>query len=64
MSIVNTSIPYNYNALRKNLNELVRFYPFLNLQIVGKSVMGNNIYVVKLGKGSKQVFYSGGIHRK
>lgn len=63
MSIVNTTIPYTYKVLRNNLTQLIRFYPFLNLQIVGKSILGNNIYVVKLGKGSKQVFYSGAIHR-
>ena len=62
MSIVNTSVPYNSFLLRQNLDSLLRTYPFLNVQTVGNSVLGDDIFVVKLGKGSKQVFYSGAIH--
>lgn len=64
MSIVDTSIPYNSRILRKDLVALVRQYPFLNVQTVGNSILGDNIYVVKLGRGPKQVFYSAAIHRK
>ena len=62
MSIVPTNVNYTYNLLRSNLISLNSLYPFLNLQIVGNSVMGKNIYVIKLGKGPNKVFYSGGIH--
>ena len=62
MSIVSTSIPYNSSILKKNLTMLVRTYPFLNIQTVGNSILGNPIYVIKLGRGSKKVFYSGSIH--
>lgn len=62
MSIVSTSIPYHSNILRQNLNLLLRNYPFLNVQTVGNSVLGKSIYVVKLGHGSKKVFYSASIH--
>lgn len=62
MSIVPTNVNYTYNLLRKNLIELNSKYPFLNIQIVGNSVMGKNIYVVKLGKGANKVFYSGSFH--
>lgn len=34
MSIVNTTIPYNSGILRRDLNSLVRQYPFLNLQVI------------------------------
>ena len=64
MSIVNTSVPYNSFLLRQNLDSLLRTYPFLNVQKVGNSVLGDDIFVVKLGKGPKQVFYSGAIHRE
>ncbi len=64
MSIVDTSIPYNSRILIKDLVALVRQYPFLNVQTVGNSILGDNIYVVKLGRGPKQVFYSAAIHRK
>ncbi len=62
MSIVSTNVNYTYNLLRSNLISLNSLYPFLNIQIVGNSVMGKNIYVIKLGKGPNKVFYSGGIH--
>lgn len=55
---------YNSNVLRQNLNILLRKYPFLNVQTVGNSVLGKPIYVVKLGRGAKKVFYSRFYSRK
>lgn len=62
MSIVPTNQNYGYLTLRQNLIALNTIYPFLNIQTVGNSVLGKNIYVVKLGRGSKKVFYSASIH--
>lgn len=62
MSIVSTNIPYNSDTLRQNLSLLLRKYPFINVQIVGHSVLGKPIYVIKLGRGTKKVFYSASIH--
>lgn len=62
MSIVPTNVNYNSSLLLQNLIMLNRTYPFLNIQSVGNSVLGKNIYVVKLGKGTKKVFYSASIH--
>ena len=62
MSIVSTNIPYSSIILQQNLVLLLRRYPFINIQIVGNSVLGIPIYVIKLGRGSKHVFYSGSIH--
>ena len=61
MNIVPTNVNYSYNLLRKNLVELNTLYPFLNIQIVGNSVMNKNIYVVKLGTGPNKVFYSASV---
>ena len=62
MSIVNTTTSYSSDILTRNIYELLRAYPFLNVQIVGNSVRGKPIYVIKLGRGAKQVFYSASIH--
>lgn len=62
MSIVSINISYNSNILRQNLSLLLRNYPFLNVQTVGNSVLGKPIYAIKLGRGSKKVFYSASIH--
>ena len=62
MNIVSTNVLYNSYLLRQNLILLNLTYPFLNIQVVGNSVLGKPIYVVKLGKGPNKVFYSGSIH--
>lgn len=61
-NIVPTNIYYNSFILRQNLISLIRTFPFLNIQIVGNSVLGKPIYVIKLGNGPKKVFYSASIH--
>ena len=45
MSIVPTDVSYNYSLMSQNLITLNRTYPFLNIQTVGSSVLGKNIYV-------------------
>ncbi len=62
MNIVPTNVLYNSYLLRQNLILLNHVYPFLNIQIVGNSVLGKPIYVVKLGNGPNKVFYSASIH--
>lgn len=62
MNIVPTNTNYNYLLLTQNLIALNRSFPFLNIQTVGNSVLGKNIYVIKLGNGPKKVFYSSSIH--
>ena len=62
MNIVPTNVPYSYSLMRQNLISLISIFPFINIQIVGNSVLGKNIYVIKLGKGKKKVFYSASYH--
>ena len=62
MSIVPTNVNYNSFLMRQNLVTLNRTYPFLNIQSVSSSVLGRDIFVVKLGRGQKKVFYSASIH--
>ncbi|MCI8761074.1 MAG: hypothetical protein HFJ34_08240 [Clostridia bacterium] len=62
MSIVSTNTAYTSDTLRQNLSLLLRTYPFLNVQTVGNSVLGKPLYVIKLGRGPKKVFYSASIH--
>lgn len=62
MNIVNTNTKYNSSLLMQNLVTLVRLYPFLNLQVIGKSVLGKNLYVIRLGNGPNRVFYSASFH--
>lgn len=56
MSIVLTDAKYNYSLMVQNISVLKRTYPFLNIQIVGKSILGKNIYVLKLRQWCKRSF--------
>ncbi len=62
MSIVPTNVNYNHYLMTQNLLVLNRTYPFLNIQTIGNSVIGKELYIIKLGKGQKKVFYSASIH--
>lgn len=62
MAIVNTSINYTYETMLSDLYNLNITYPFLQKESVGFSVLGKRLPVVKLGRGSKQVFYSASFH--
>lgn len=60
--IVNTNEFYNPSRLLNDITLLNRLYTFLNVQIIGNSVLGSPIFAIKLGKGNKKVFYSASIH--
>ena len=62
MNIVTTNAKYSYSLMVDDLASLKKVYPFLEFKIVGKSVLEKNIYVIKLGNGPNNVFYSASIH--
>lgn len=62
MSIVSTNTNYNFNVLKSDLYNLLRTFNFLQVSTIGYSVLGNDIYVIKLGNGPKEVFYSASYH--
>ncbi len=60
--IVKPSPQYGYDEMLTDIRQLQTKYPFLKFQSVGKSVEERNLYVVRLGKGSREVHYQGAIH--
>ena len=60
--IIPTNINYSSTILNINLNSLKSLYPFLQIGSVGKSVLGKDIPYIKIGNGSKDVFYSASFH--
>ena len=53
---------FSSNLLYENLNIIKQTYPFVQTGSAGKSIMGKDISYVKVGRGSKEVFYSASFH--
>lgn len=60
--IVQTNVEYGYSDLVTDIVALKQKYSFINYEEIGKSVMGKSIYAIRLGKGSKEIFYSADWH--
>lgn len=62
MDIVDTNINYTYEIMERNIQGLKKRYPFIEVGTAGKSVLGRELYYIKLGNGPKEVFYNGSHH--
>lgn len=62
MAIVSTDKFYTTNILYDNIRSLLIKYPFLQVENIGSSVLGNPIPCVRIGRGGNFVFYSASIH--
>jgi len=60
--VVDIRKPYDYAALRDDLNRLMDIYPFIAYRNIGNSVMNKPIPELRIGKGSKQVHVNGAFH--
>jgi g-D-glutamyl-meso-diaminopimelate peptidase len=60
--IVDASVNYTYEIMQKDIKALVNRYSFIEIGIAGNSVLGKNLYYIKLGSGPNQVFYNGAHH--
>lgn len=59
---VDTNIAYTYAVLERDIQGLLARYPFLEAGSAGVSVLGKNLYYLRLGSGSNQVFYCAAVH--
>lgn len=62
IDIVDTNVNYTYEIMEKDIMALKERYPFIQVGVAGKSVLGKNLYYIKLGDGSNEVFYNGAHH--
>ena len=60
--IVQTNQEYTSSDFENDLQTLQQSYPFIQSEVIGSSVMGKNIYAIRLGIGEKEIFYSGNWH--
>ncbi len=62
LDVVFTDIDYTYEIMERDIRGLKARYPFIEVGIAGKSVLGKNLYYIKLGNGPNEVFYNGSHH--
>lgn len=62
IDVVDTNIDYTYEIMERDIYGLKARYPFIETGVAGKSVLGKNLYYIKLGNGPNQVFYNGAHH--
>jgi g-D-glutamyl-meso-diaminopimelate peptidase len=62
IDVVDTNVNYTYEIMQRDIEGLVARYPFIETGVAGKSVLGQNLYYIKLGRGENQVFYNGAHH--
>ncbi|MEW9097031.1 MAG: M14 family metallopeptidase [Clostridiaceae bacterium] len=62
IDIVDTNIDYTYDVLRKDIEALKKRYPFITVGSAGKSVLGKELYYIRLGVGPNEVFYNAAHH--
>ena len=60
--VVDTNISYTYEIMERDILGLKARYPFLETGVAGKSVLGKNLYYIRLGAGPNQVFYNSAHH--
>ncbi|KNF09897.1 gamma-D-glutamyl-L-diamino acid endopeptidase I [Gottschalkia purinilytica] len=58
LEIVRTDIDYTYEILERNISSLKTIYPFIEEGVIGNSILGKNIYYLKIGEGPNHVFYN------
>jgi g-D-glutamyl-meso-diaminopimelate peptidase len=60
--VVFPGLDYTYEILDIQISGLKARYPFLQIGTIGKSVLGNNLYYVRIGRGSNPVSYNASHH--
>lgn len=61
-NIVPTNIDYNSLLVQLICEGLVVRYPFINLSVVGRSVLNEPLPMITIGKGAKKVFFNATHH--
>jgi len=61
-NVVNTGVPIDYARLQEYTNELCINFSFLQNIIIGKSYLGKNINLLKIGDGKRKSVYIGAHH--
>jgi g-D-glutamyl-meso-diaminopimelate peptidase len=61
-TVINGKQEYHYELLTQDIKKLKTLYPFLTVNTIGESVLGNKLYEIKIGNGPKIVHINGSFH--
>ena len=53
---------YDYQSLLSDLETLLSHYPFLKAESIGKSVLGKELFELRVGRGNRVIHYNGSFH--
>ncbi len=59
---VYTKLPFGSEILKKQIKILKKVYPFIQVDTIGHSVLGNPIQEIRIGKGLKKVHMNASFH--
>ncbi len=62
IDVVFTDIDYTYDIMEMDIDGLDARYPFIETGVAGQSVLGRNLYYIRLGTGPVVVHYNGSHH--
>jgi g-D-glutamyl-meso-diaminopimelate peptidase len=62
IDVVFTDIDYTYSIMDRDIQGLKARYPFIEVGVAGQSVLGKNLYYIRLGTGATEVHYNGAHH--
>ena len=60
--IIDLNEPIGHSKMMEILNDFAEKYDFLSINMIGKSIFGRSIPLIKLGNGNKRVIYIGAHH--
>jgi len=60
--VVDTNIGYTWAVLQRDVQGLKARYPFIETGVIGRSVLGKDLYYLRLGTGPRTVMYNAAHH--
>lgn len=53
---------FDYNTNKKIIEDLIKEYPFLSVQVIGRTALGRGIFSLNIGNNKNSVIYVGTVH--
>lgn len=62
MNYIVKPVPYDYNTNIRFIEELIKEFPFLSVEVIGRTTLGRGIFALSVGKAENSVIYAAGFH--